>query len=293
MREDGTSGESDYDEGAAYVFVRDESSWSQQAYLKASNADQGDLFGYSVAISGDQIVVGATFADTNVTNSGAAYVFQRSEEDWSEETQLEASNPDQGDYFGNSVDISGNTIIVGASCEASNATGVNGDQNNNDADHSGAAYVFTQDEDTWSQQTYLKAFNTEAEDRFGFSVAVSGNTIAVGAFGEDSSAIGFDGDPGDNSEMNAGAAYVFAHFINTWWRKAYVKSSNTDTEDRFGWSVDLSQDIVVVTAYKEDSDATGVNGDGENNDAQDSGAAYAFHFEFEPGWILFLPIITR
>jgi hypothetical protein len=290
-REDGVSEDSEYDEGAAYVFVRDDSSWSQQAYLKASNADQGDLFGYSVAISGHQIVVGATFADTTETNSGAAYVFQRGEGDWSEQVQLIASNPDQGDYFGNSVDISGDTIVVGANCEASSATGVNGDQDNNDADHSGAAYVFALDEDTWSQQAYLKASNTETEDRFGYSVAVSGDAVLVGAFGEDSSASGFDGNPDDNSASEAGAAFLFTRSHDTWSQNAYLKASNSDVGDRFGWSVDLSVYNLLVSAYHEDSNATGVDGDGGNNDAQDSGAAYTF--EVEPDYVLFLPIITK
>jgi len=271
--------------------VRDDSSWSQQDYLKASSPGEGDLFGYSVAVSGDLVVVGAIFEDSIILNSGAGYVFQRSDGEWSEETQLKASNADQGDFFGNSVDISGDTIVIGASCEASNATGVNGDQDNDEADHSGAAYIFTLDEDSWSQQAYLKASNTETEDRFGYSVAVSGDAVLVGAFGEDSSATGIDGNQAENSASEAGAAYLFTFNNDSWSHIAYMKASNTDADDRFGWSVDLSFDTAVVSAYQEDSDATGAGGDDDNDLAGNSGAAYAFKIERE--YALFLPLINK
>jgi len=120
--------------------------------------------------------------------------------------------------------------------ESSNATGVDGDETNNTAASAGAAYVFTANGTTWSQQAYLKASNTDAVDTFGSSVAVSGDTAIVGASLESSSATGVNGDESDNSAGGAGAAYVFVRNGITWSQQAYLKASNTELQDRFGIS---------------------------------------------------------
>ena len=122
---------------------------------------------------------------------------------------LKASNTDADDWFGYSVAVSGDTVVVGAYLEASSATGVNGDGSDNSANNAGAAYIFGRSGGVWSQQAYLKASNTAAGDLFGVSVAISGDTVVVGASGEDSSATGVNGDGSDNSASYAGAAYVF------------------------------------------------------------------------------------
>jgi FG-GAP repeat protein len=274
--------------GAAYVFVRNGGTWSQQAYLKASNTDTNDEFGYSVAISGDTIIVGALGEDSNATGvngdqtnnsapvSGAAYVFVRNGSNWSQQAYLKASNTDANDQFGFPVAISGDTIVIGASGEDSNATGINGDQTNNSATDAGATYVFARTGTTWSQQAYLKASNTDAGDDFGFSVAVSGNTVVVGAPLEASSATGINGDQSNNSAASAGAAYVFVRNGSIWSQQAYLKASNTDGGDGFGQSVAISSDTVLVGAISEASNATGVNGDQTNNSARNAGAAYVF-----------------
>jgi T5SS/PEP-CTERM-associated repeat protein len=274
--------------GAVYVFVRNGNSWVQQAYLKASNPGSSDVFGASVAIAGDTIVVGAPQEDSNATGvngdgsnnlsftSGAAYVFVRSGTNWSQQAYLKASNTGAGDIFGASVAVSGETIVVGAESEDSNATGINGDQTNNSGTNSGAAYVFVRSGTNWSQQAYLKASNTGAGDIFGASVAVSGETIVVGAESEDSNATGINGDQANNSGTNCGAAYVFVRNGTNWTQQAYLKASNTEEFDQFGESVAISGDTIVVGAHGEDSNATGVNGNQTNNTAGVSGAAYAF-----------------
>ncbi len=122
---------------------------------------------------------------------------------------LKASNTGTDDNFGQSVAVSGDTVVVGAPAEASNATGVNGNQANNSAYAAGAVYVFVRSGATWSQQAYLKASNTEANDGFGFSVGVAGGTIVVGAWLEDSSATGINGDQSNNAAWASGAAYLF------------------------------------------------------------------------------------
>ncbi len=274
--------------GAAYVFTRANGIWSQQAYLKASNSERSDQFGYSVAISGNTIVVGARSEDSDATGvngdetnnlnqtSGAAYVFTRSNGIWSQQAYLKASNTRALDFFGFSVAISGDSIVVGSIREDSDATGVNGDEDNELAGNSGAAYVFTRSNGTWTQQAYLKASNTGTNDEFGLSVAISADTLVVGAYQEDSNAIGVNGDEGNNLYPYAGAAYVFARTGTTWSQQAYLKASNTAVLDRFGYSVAISEDTVVVGAYGEDSDAVGVNGDDANDNSEGSGAVYVF-----------------
>jgi hypothetical protein len=276
--------------GAAYVFVRSGSSWSQQAYLTASNSDYGDQFGHSVAISGDTMVMGAVGEDSNATgvngngsdnsasNSGAAYVFVRNGSSWSQQAYLKASNTDANDQFGNSVAISGDTVVVGANAESSNATGINGNEANNSVSNSGAAYVFVRSGSSWSQQAYLKASSTDAFDQFGNSVAISGDTVLVGAPGESSNATGINGNASDNSVADSGAAYVFVRNGSSWSQQAYLKASSIDIFDGFGVSVAISGDTVVVGVNGEDSNATGVNGNASDNSASNSGAAYIFAF---------------
>jgi hypothetical protein len=274
--------------GAAYVFVRSGSTWTQQAYLKASNTGAGDLFGASVAISGDTVVVGAYAEDSaasgvngnqasnSATDSGAVYVFVRLGSTWTQQAYLKASNTGASDLFGNSVAISGDTVAVGAHTEDSAATGVNGNQADNSAFASGAAYVFVRSGSIWTQQAYLKASNTGASDLFGSSVAISGDSVVVGAFGEDSAATGVNGNHASSGAPDSGAAYVFVRSGSTWTQQAYLKPSNTGTSDFFGVSVAISGNTVVVGAYGEDSAATGVNGNQASNATPDSGAAYVF-----------------
>jgi hypothetical protein len=192
-----------------------------------------------------------------------------------QQAYLKASNTGASDQFGTSVAVSGDTVVVGACAEASATTGVNGNQSDNSAPVSGAAYVFVRNGTTWTQQAYLKASNTGVEDYFGESVAVSGDTVVVGAFGEDSAATGVNGNQGDNSASIAGAAYVFVRNGTTWTQQAYLKASNTGADDYFG-TVAVSGDTVVVGAYYEASAATGVNGDQADNSVHGAGAAYVF-----------------
>ena len=274
--------------GAAYIFVRSGTIWKQQAYLKQSNTGAGDYFGYTVAVSGDTVVVGATSEDSNATgvngdqnnnlsiDSGAVYVFVRSGSTWTQQAYLKASNAGASDLFGASLAMSGDTVVVGASFEYSNATGVNGVQNNESARFAGAAYVFVRSGATWTQQAYLKASNTEAFDQFGRAVAVSGDTIVVASPFESSSATGVNGNQADNTAPACGAAYVFARSGTTWTQQAYLKASNAGANDVFATSISVSGDTLVVGANGEDSNATGVNGNQADNTASASGAAYVF-----------------
>jgi len=281
--------------GAAYVFVRTGDTWTQQAFLKADNAQLNDEFGISVAISGDTIVVGAWNEDGNdvdnsAYNSGAAYVFTRSGTTWTQQAYLKQTYPGQDDSFGVSVGISGETIVVGASDEDSNAVGVNGDQNNDGRPRTGAAYVFTRTGTTWSQQAFLKASNPDTNDYFGTAVAIASNTIVVGAPFESSAAVAANGNQADNSLNKAGAAYVFKRTSGVWTQQAYLKANNTGAEDVFGTSVAVYSgptglETVVVGAPGEASNATIPGGNGANNSAPGAGAVYVFR-PAVPYWVL-------
>ena len=287
----------------------------QIAYLKASNPDMGDHFacggslpghiGNAVAISadGNTVVVGAPHessaargingdaGDNSLYASGAAYVFVRRGGTWVQQAYVKASNAGQSDLFGMNVALSadGSTMAVSAPWERSAATGINGDQNDDSLPQAGAVYVFTRTGDSWSQQAYVKASNpgrraSEGDlladgDQFGFSLALSGDgsTMAVGATTEDSAATGINGDQANDSAQSAGAVYVFSRTGTTWTQQAYVKGSNTEAGDLFGYDVSLSADgnTLVAAGYDEDGPGRGVNVD-QGNGVNGSGAIYVF-----------------
>ena len=277
--------------GAVYVFTRTNEVWSQQAYVKASNTEANDRFGFSVALAGDTLAVGVSGeasaaigidgnqTDNNAAGSGAVYVFTRTNEVWSQQAYVKASNTEANDEFGFSVALADNTLAVGATFEASNATGIDGNQTNNSAGASGAAYVFTRTNGVWSQQAYLKASNTGTGDLFGGRIALAGNTLAVGAFFESSAATGINGNQTDNNAGGSGAVYVFTRTNGVWSQQAYLKASNTEAGDLFGGRVALTDDTLAVGAFVEASAATGVNGNQGDNSAPVSGAAYVFSLQ--------------
>jgi hypothetical protein len=274
--------------GAVYIFQRSGTTWTQDAYLKASNTDAADFFGSSVAIDGDTLAVGARLESSAATGingtqssnaapgAGAVYVFRRTGGTWAQEAYIKASNTNANDVFGGSVALDSGTLVVGAVGEASAATGVGGNQSDNSASNAGAAYVFTRSGSTWSQQAYIKASNTDAGDIFGSSVAVSGDTLAVGAQKEQSGATGIGGDQSNDAAASAGAAYVFTRSGTTWTQQAYVKASNTDPGDEFGAHVALRGDALAVGSWKESSGASGIDGNQLDNAASQAGACYVF-----------------
>lgn len=284
--------------GAVYIFVRTGTTWSQQAYIKASNAESSDYFGDSITLSddGNTLVVSAFREDSNATgvngdqtdnsatDSSAVYVFVRTGSTWSQQAYIKASNTDSEDYFGDSLALSGdgNTLSIGASFEDSNAIGINGDQTDNSASNSGAVYVFTRTGSTWTQQAYIKASNSGTNDAFGFIVDVSydGNTLAVGAYNESSDASGINVNQNSNTVPGSGAVYIFLRTGTTWAQEAFIKASNNGTiiDDNFGANLAISSNgnTLVVGAPGEDSNATGIDGNQSDNSVANSGAAYVF-----------------
>ena len=256
-----------FNAGAVYLFTHDGTVWSQQAYIKASNAGADDWFGNSVSLSsdGNTLAVGASGEDSGTTginstpdeaatNAGAAYVFTRSGNTWTEQAYIKPTvsgvNDYSNDFFGISIALSsdGNTLAVGAKGEASTTTGVNSTPNDLAVD-AGAAYVFTRSGSSWSQQAYLMASNAEGGDIFGVSIALSGdgNTLAVGARLEDSGTTGINSNP-DETMLDAGAVYVFNRSGTVWSEQAYVKSDNPVIDSGMGRTVSLNSDGNTLAA---------------------------------------------
>jgi hypothetical protein len=178
-----------WDSGLAYIFKRSGTNWSQQATLTASDAALSEKFGFSVSISGDYAIVGAYGDDDDGTNSGSAYIFERSGTSWSEQVKLTAADGGESDMFGYSVSVSGDYAIVGAYGD---------DDNGSD---SGSAYIFKRDGTSWSQQAKLLPADGAGGGDFGISVSISGTYAIVGAYHDD-----------DNG-ADSGSAYMFGKIL--------------------------------------------------------------------------------
>ena len=245
--------------GAAYVFTRTGSTWSQQAYVKSSMTRPNVLFGYSIGLSGsgDTLAVAEYDADRG---KGALYVLARSGGTWSHQARIQADNAENGDSLGYSMAISddGNTIAAGAADEDCLIPGINpaGCDKDQPSDTSaGAAYVFVRNGTTWTQQAFLKSSHPHKSDWFGVRIAISGdgNTVAVSAPQEDGKSRGINGNQEELGASEAGAVYFYTRSGTTWTQQAYVKSSNSDASDEFGSSIALSQDgktMLVARAAK-------------------------------------------
>lgn len=221
-------------QGSAYVFVRSGTTWTQQQKLVATGGAANDVFGRTVAIAGDSVVVGASSADT-MTNvdQGAAYVFLRTGTTWAQQARLTAGDGSALDYFGDSVAIAGDTVIVGAT---EDTTGANTQQ--------GSAYVFTRSGTTWSQQAKLSALDGTSFDYFGFSVSVDGDTAVIGTLQ----------DVGPNFQQ--GSAYVFVRSGSTWTQQQKLVAGDGSTDDSFGSSVFVLGNTVMIGAP---ADTNGAN----------------------------------
>jgi hypothetical protein len=219
-------------QGAAYVFVRDGGSWTQQAKLTASDGSADDWFGRSIAVCGDTVIVGEYF-DTNGTKQyqGAAYVFTRSGTAWTQQAKLTATDGLAGDYFGRSVAMSGNSAIIGALRDDSAA---------GDADV-GSAYIFTRSGTSWSQQARLIAADGSPGDEFGVSVDIDGSTAIVGSHLDD---VGFN--------VNQGSAYVFTRAGTVWRQQARLNANGASKLDYFGISVSVDGGTAMVGAHADD-----------------------------------------
>ena len=239
--------------GSAYVYTRTAgNTWMQQFKLTALDSEADDEFGYSVAISGNLAIVGSPSDDDGGVNSGSAYVYATSGNTWVQQCKLSASDPAQEDLFGLTVAISGNIAIVGCSMDDDGST--------TDA---GSAYVYANTTgNTWVQQCKLSASDLAANDRFGCSVAVSGNLVIVGSFWDDDSA------------TDSGSAYSYANTTgNTWIQQCKLYASDPSMNDNFGFSVAISGNLAIVGSAADDDAGTS------------SGSAYIYANTTGNNWV--------
>ena len=228
--------------GAAYIYERNaKGNWRLVKKISANDGAPQEVFGRSVAISGDTVVVGAYLDDDNGSNSGSAYIYERNHlgtNNWGQFKKLTAHDGASGDRFGISVAISGNTIVVGAF------------GNNDNGPFSGSTYVYERNlrnPNNWGQIKKIIANDGASYDQFGRSVAISGDTIVVGAFGDD-----------DNG-LTSGSAYIYERNLrnpNNWGQLKKITASDGDDFEEFGRSVAISGNTVVVGAYLDDDNGS-------------------------------------
>jgi hypothetical protein len=231
--------------GSIYVFNRIGSDWVQQAKLFAPDGQEGDLFGISVALSGNTILIGADLHDQKAINAGAVYVFTRTGTKWSYQAKLMAADGGETDIFGVRVALSGDTALISARRDDDEIMGVD----------AGSAYVFTRTGTTWQQQAKLTAPDGAADDRFGRSVALSGDTALISAMHQ------------DEKGANSGSAYVFTRTGNTWSHQANLTADDGAPGDVFGWSAALSNGNALIGATRND------------DKGNESGSAYIFEIK--------------
>ncbi len=216
--------------GAVYVFVRSGDQWIEQAKLLAPDIEPGDLFGQSVAIDGDTIIVGSTQSDSpGAVNGGAAYIFVRNGTTWSHQQRLIASDVAAFQSFGISVAISGDTALIGNS------------DDNHAGNDSGAAYVFQRTGTNWSQLQKLVAPDAQAQDFFGEGLAISDDCLMIGASRDDQACP-------TNANCNSGSAYVFTRTGGVWAFDQLLTASDQASNDFFGLTIAMSGNIAVIGA---------------------------------------------
>jgi hypothetical protein len=213
--------------GLCYTFVQSGETWTLQAMLKGSQVTKNDAFGKSVDLQGDTAAIGDPEEGVNAASrTGAAYIYSRTGTLWSEDTLLLASDAQPDDDFGWAVALDGDTLAVGAPLD-DNAAGP----------HAGAAYIFVRTGTDWTEQAKLIASDASGEDRFGYSIALHGETVVVGAESDS-----------HGPEFDAGSAYVFVRSGTTWSEQAQLTATNPKASDLFGSSLSLDADRLAVGA---------------------------------------------
>jgi len=235
--------------GSVYVYGYDGASWVLDQKLTAFDAAAGDYFGQSVAINGDRLIVGSSQDDDGGYNSGSVYVYGYDGAGWIPDQKLTALDAAGSDYFGRSVAISGDQLIVGAYYDDDGGS------------NSGSAYVYRYDGGSWVLDQKLTAQDAAGSDYFGLAVAISDDRVIVGAYGD------------DDGGYNSGSAYVYGYDGGSWVLDEKLTAQDAGSYDNFGESVGISGDRVIVGAYGDDDDGSG------------SGSAYVYRYH-GGGWVL-------
>ena len=241
---------SDFPLPVVCVYTREAANWTKEQCLAEEDEvpNSGDNYGFAIAVSGNTLVVGAATDVTNGVTGGAVYVYVRDGHTWSLQQKLFASDRANFDQFGVAVDVVGDTIVVGA----------HGD--NDEGFQTGAAYVFRRNGTTWTEEQKLKASDAAPDTAFGVSVALSGQTVAIGAPGESSGA------------LSSGAVYVFVNDGTSWQQQGKIKANRTMNNQQLGSTVSVSGDTIVAAAPGE------LIGEpaGDLNNVLSKGAVYIF-----------------
>ena len=216
----------------ANLFVPNWSSTSLQQEINNPTAVISDYFGKSVSLYGDTLVVGAYFDDIGASNAGSVYVYTRSGTTWTLQQEINNPSPTIDDFFGHSVSLYGDTLVVGAYAEDTGAS------------NAGSVYVYTRSGTTWSLQQEINNPEPAIDDYFGNSVAIYGDTMVAGAYGDDTGA------------TDAGSVYVYVRSGSTWLLQQEINNPSPVAGDWFGYSVSLYGDTLLVGAYGEDTGAS-------------------------------------
>ena len=271
-RYDDGSANSKGNSGAVYIFKRTATTWSLERKIEAgvnnlTSLDTSDEFGYSVSLNGDRLAAGAIYDygfGNGTTDAGAVYIFKRTGTTWSLERKIEDGSDgfnylDAGDFFGYSVSLDGDRLAAGAYSDDGSGNGTSG---------AGAVYIFKRTATTWALERKIEdgsgGFNDlDADDLFGYSVALDGIRLAVGAYSDDGSG---------NGTTNAGAVYIFKRTGSTWALERKIEDGTggfnpLDAFDNFGYSISLDGDRLAVGAYYDD---------GSGNGTSNAGAVYIF-----------------
>ena len=293
----GAEGDDDHgsSSGSAYVFVRSEGAWTQQAKLVPDDGAPSVQYGWDVSLDGNTAIIGARLDDAPGSNSGSAYVFVRSGTTWTQQAKLVAADGAPQDYFGASVSLDGDSLIVGAYGDDDHGSG------------SGSAYIFTRSGTIWTQQAKLVAADGDSGDAFGWDVAIADDTVIIGADGDDDHGYGSayifvregpawsqqgpkltSDDPGNSGQYGVsvsldgetavvgdwaadvadnsaqGTVHVYTRAGTIWTQQAKLVAGDGDPGDVFGHSVSIDGDRIVVGA------------DGNDDHGSNSGSAYIF-----------------
>lgn len=262
--------------GSAYIYQRNtNNTWTQIQKIVASDRNGSDQFGWAVSIDGDYIAVSSVNQDydenglNQQSDAGAVYIFENDGNNhWVEVQKLVASDRNALDWFGWTLDITGNRLIVGSSQEDEDSSGIN------TLNNSGAAYIFERDGGgIWTEKAKLVALDRGANDNFGYSVAIESDMAIVGARYEDEDPLGA------NTMSNSGSAYIFEEVApGSWIQIQKLQNSDRTAEDYFGWTVAMHGNLAVIGAYGEDHDITG------SNYLLESGSAYVFRKNSSNQW---------
>jgi len=235
--------------GSVYIFTKQCNGWIQTQKILPNDPGINDVFGYSVGIFGDYMIVGSRFDDDKGTDSGSAYIFKNTCDGWIQVEKLLANDGKEEDYFGGSVSITDGYAIVG--------TWING-RNTNEENYSGAAYIFKNVDSQWIQQAKLVDNQINVKAYFGCSVAISNKNAIIGAY--------FDNINGHSS----GSAYYYQLVGNNWILKSKLTPVDAAIDQKYGSSVSISNNSFIVAAFYDDSKGT------------NSGSAYIYDISINP-----------